>query len=92
VKNLKDHWVAYNKQIFLFNQIYNQESSHRQSGADDAMILEIVKERYKNWTGAEFKCFHWWEAVRHQPKWRARSDAPSTMDAFVSSSEAATEK
>jgi hypothetical protein len=92
VKNLKDHWVAYNKQISLFNQIYNQKSSHRQSGVNDVIILEIVKERYKNWTGAEFKCFHWWEAVRHQPKWRARSDAPSTMDAFVSSSEAATEK
>jgi uncharacterized protein (UPF0332 family) len=58
VKNLKDHWVAYNKQISLFNQIYNQESSHRQSGDDDAMILEIVKERYKNWTSAEFKYFH----------------------------------
>jgi hypothetical protein len=48
VKNLKDHWVAYNKQISLFNQIYNQESSHRQSGADDVMLLETTKERYKN--------------------------------------------
>jgi hypothetical protein len=28
----------------------------------------------------------------YQPKWRARSDAPSTMDAFVSSSEAGTEE
>jgi hypothetical protein len=58
VKNLKDHWVAYNKQVSLFNQIYNQESSHKQSGADDVMILETTKERYKNWTGAEFKRFH----------------------------------
>jgi hypothetical protein len=56
------------------------------------MALEIAKQRYKNWTGAEFKSFHWWEAVRYQPKWRARSDAPSTMDAFVSSSEAGTEE
>jgi hypothetical protein len=76
----------------LFNQIYNQESSHRQSGADDTMVLKTANERYKNQTNAEFKCFHWWEAVRHQSKWRARSDAPSTMDAFVSSSEAATEE
>jgi hypothetical protein len=58
VKNLKDHWVTYNKQVSLFNQIYNQESSHKQSGADDVMILETTKERYKNWTGAEFKRFH----------------------------------
>jgi hypothetical protein len=43
-------------------------------------------------TGAKFKCFHWWKAVRHQPNWRAMSDAPSTMDAFVSLSEAATEE
>jgi hypothetical protein len=91
-KNLKDHWVAYNKQIFLFNQIYNKKSSNRQSGADNGMILGIAKQRYKNWTGAEFKRFHWWEAVRYQPKWRARSDAPSTMDAVVSSSEVAIEK
>jgi hypothetical protein len=56
------------------------------------MILEIAKERYKNQTGAEFKRFHWWKAGRHQPKWRARLDAPSTIDEFVSSSEAVTEE
>jgi hypothetical protein len=36
--------------------------------------------------------FHWWEAVRYQPKWRVRSDAPCTMDTFVFSSEAGTEE
>jgi hypothetical protein len=92
VKNIKDNWVAYNNQVSLFNQIYNQESSKRQSEADDGMVLEIAKQRYKNRTDAEFKCFHWWEGVRYQPKWRVRSDAPSTIDAFVSSSEAETEK
>jgi hypothetical protein len=56
------------------------------------MVLKTAKERYKNQTSAEFKRFHWWEAVRHQPKWEARSDAPSIMDAFVSLSEAATEE
>jgi hypothetical protein len=44
VKNLKDHWVAYNKQVSLFNQIFNQESLNRQSRADNGMILEIVKQ------------------------------------------------
>jgi hypothetical protein len=29
--------------------------------------------------------------MRHQPKWRARSAGSSTMDPFLSSSEAATE-
>jgi hypothetical protein len=56
------------------------------------MVLEIVKQRYKNRAGAKFKHFHWWEAVRYQHKWRARSDTPSTMDAFVSSSEATIEE
>jgi hypothetical protein len=56
------------------------------------MVIEIAKQRYKNWTGTEFKRFHWWEAVRYQPKWRARLDAPSTMDAFVFSSETKTEE
>jgi hypothetical protein len=91
-KNLKDHWVAYNKQVSLFNQIYDQESSNRQNEADDGMVLEIAKQRYKNRTGAEFKCFHWWEAVRYQLKWRVRLDTLSTMDAFVSSSETGTEE
>jgi hypothetical protein len=44
-KNLKDYWVMYNKQVSLFNQIYNQESSNMQSGVDDGMVLEIVKQR-----------------------------------------------
>jgi hypothetical protein len=56
------------------------------------MILEIAKQRFKNRTDAEFMRFHWWEVVRYQPKWRARSDAPSTMDAFVYLSEAGTEE
>jgi hypothetical protein len=46
-KNLKDHWVAYNKYVSLFNQIYNQEYLNRQNGDDDDMVLEIAKQRYK---------------------------------------------
>jgi hypothetical protein len=60
VKNLKDHWVAYNKQVSLFNQIYNQESSSRQSIANDTIVLETVKQWYKNRTSFEFKRLHWW--------------------------------
>jgi hypothetical protein len=52
------------------------------------MILETTKERYKNSTrGSEFKRFHWWEAVRHQPKWRAKFVGFSTTDPWVSSSD-----
>jgi hypothetical protein len=55
------------------------------------MILETVKQQYKNRTeGSKFKRFHWWEAVRHQPKWRARSTGSSTTDPFISSSDPAT--
>jgi hypothetical protein len=56
------------------------------------MIFETVKQRYKNQTGSEFKRLHWWEAVRHQPKWRARLGDSSTTDPFLSSSEAPTEE
>jgi hypothetical protein len=38
-KDLKDHWVTCNKQVSLFNQIYNQKSSPRQSRADDVMVF-----------------------------------------------------
>jgi hypothetical protein len=69
LKNLKDHWSTYNKQVSMFNQIYNQEYSCRQRGADDVMVLETANERYKNRSeGFEFKRLHWWEAMRHQPK------------------------
>jgi hypothetical protein len=40
----EDHWPTYNKQAFLFNQIYNQKLSCRQSGANDVMVLETAKE------------------------------------------------
>jgi hypothetical protein len=43
-KNLKDHWVVYNKHVSLFNKIYNQESSNRQNGADDDMVYDIAKQ------------------------------------------------
>jgi hypothetical protein len=56
------------------------------------MILETAKQRYKNQTGADFKRLHWWEAVRHQPKWRSRLAAPSTIDQFLSSSDVTTEE
>jgi hypothetical protein len=91
-KNLKDHWCACNNQVSLLNQIYNQESSSRQRGADNAMVLETAKQRYKNQTSFEFKNLHWWEAVRHQPKWRARSAGSSITDLFVSLCEAATDE
>jgi hypothetical protein len=91
-KNLKDHWSTYNKQVYVFNQIYNRESSYMQSGTDDAMVLETAKERYKNRAGGfEFKCFHCWEAMRHQTKWRAKSASSSTTDPWISSSDPTTE-
>jgi hypothetical protein len=56
------------------------------------MVLETAKQHYKNWTGEpEFKRFHWWEAVRHQTKWRVRSASSSTTDLSLSSSDSATE-
>jgi hypothetical protein len=57
------------------------------------MILETAKQQYKNQTaGYEFKHLHWWEVVRHQPKWRVRSTDSSTTDPFISSSDHATEE
>jgi hypothetical protein len=35
----------------------------------------------------QFKRFHWWEAMRHQPKWRAKLASSSTTDPWVSSSD-----
>jgi ribosomal protein L32E len=57
------------------------------------MIVETAKERYKNRTRCpKFKRFHWWEAVRHQPKWRAKSARSSTTDSWLPSSDPAIEE
>lgn len=79
-KQLKDHWSVYNARVSLFNHIYNQELSTRQSGADDDMVMEAAKARYAQRAKHEFKLFHWWEAVRHQPKWSVKHGAGPTID------------
>jgi hypothetical protein len=57
--------------VSIFNGIYIQEERTRQSGADDAMVLTAAKARYERKMEHKFKWDHWWQAVRHQPKWRA---------------------
>jgi hypothetical protein len=56
------------------------------------MVLEAIKQQYKNQTEFEFKRLHWWKVVRHQSKWRVRLAGSSTIDSFLSSSDPATEK
>jgi hypothetical protein len=57
------------------------------------MVLETVKGRYKNKTrGYEFKCFNWWEAMRHQLKWRAKSVGSFTTNPWIFSSDHAIEE
>jgi hypothetical protein len=49
--------------------------------ADDAMILKTAKEWYKNRTrSSEFKRFHWWDAVKNQPKGRVKFVGSSSTD------------
>jgi hypothetical protein len=51
-----------------------------QSGADDVMILETTKKRYKNQTGgSEFKRFYWWEVVKNQPSREQSRLAPRQL-------------
>jgi hypothetical protein len=56
------------------------------------MVFKIAKQWYKNQTGFEFKRLHWWEAMRHQAKWRVRSADSFTTDLFLFSSDVATEE
>jgi hypothetical protein len=78
--------------VSFFNEINNQEASSRQGGADDVMVFETAKQRYKNQTGSKFKRLHWWKAVRHQPKSRARSTRSSIIDSFLSLIDSTTEE
>jgi hypothetical protein len=57
------------------------------------MILKTAKERCKSRTRRpEFKCFHWWDAMKHQPKGRAKFVGSSSTDPWVSSSDRTTEE
>lgn len=79
-KQLKDHWSVYNARVSQFNAYYNQEASKRQSGADDAMVMENAKARYARKAGHEFKLFHWWQAVRQEPKWSLKHGVGPSID------------
>ncbi|PUZ67150.1 hypothetical protein GQ55_3G410000 [Panicum hallii var. hallii] len=73
-KQLKDHWNMCNREVALFNGYYIQEERVRQSGADDAMVMEGAMARYENdpKVTTAFKRHHWWRAVHHEPKWAAK--------------------
>lgn len=77
-KQLKDHWGPNNTKVTKFNSIYIQQERARQSGADDAMIMQNARAIYAQREGHEFNLDHWWEAVRHQPKWKSRPSCYSS--------------
>jgi hypothetical protein len=57
------------------------------------MMLKTTNEWYNNKTeGPEFKHFHRWDIVKHQPKWRAKCGGEYTTNLWVSLSEPTTEK
>eukprot|EP00267_Zea_mays_P051416 XP_020404362.1 uncharacterized protein LOC103648433 [Zea mays] len=79
-KQLKDHWVTYNREVTKFNGFYLQEERLRQSGADDAMVMDAVMAMFKGKMGHPFKRHHWWQVVRHEPKWSAKHGLGSESD------------
>ncbi|CAM0905273.1 unnamed protein product [Alopecurus aequalis] len=81
-KQLKDHWNVYNREVSLFNGYYLQEEAVRQSGADDAMVMKAAMARYENdhKVTQPFKRHHWWEAVRHEAKWKGQHGPGSGAD------------
>jgi hypothetical protein len=57
------------------------------------MILKTAKEWYKSRTrSSEFKRFHWWDAVKNQPKGGVKFVGSSSTDPWVSSSDRTTEE
>jgi hypothetical protein len=71
---------VYNARVSLFNALYNQEDGNRQSGADDDMVMEAAKARYRQKAGHEFRLFHWWQVVRNQPKWSRKHGGGPSID------------
>jgi hypothetical protein len=71
----------YNRDVTLFNGYYIQEERVRQSGTNDAMVMEgaMAYENDPKVTTA-FKRHHWWRAVRHEPKWAAKHGPGSESD------------
>jgi hypothetical protein len=73
---------VYNREVTLFNGYYIQKERVRQSGADDAMVMEGAMARYENDLKVTtiFKRHHWWRAVRHKLKWAAKHGPGSGSD------------
>jgi hypothetical protein len=63
--------------VTKFNGYYLQEERLRRSGADNAMVMEAGMARFENKMGHPSKCHHWWQVVRHEPKWSAKHDPGS---------------
>jgi hypothetical protein len=80
-KQLKDHWVTYNREVTKFNGYYLKEERLHQSGTDDAMVMEAAMARFEGKMGHPFKRHHWWQVVRHEPKWSAKHSLGSGFDA-----------
>ncbi|PWZ54726.1 Glutathione S-transferase T3 [Zea mays] len=82
-KQLKDHWVTYNREVTKFNGYYLKEERLRQSGTNDAMVMEAAVARFEGKMGHPFKHHHWWQVVRHEPKWSAKHSLGSGFDTTV---------
>ena len=44
------------------------------------MVLDAAKARYAVKAKHEFKLFHWWKTVHHQPKWSVKYGGDLSID------------
>lgn len=59
LKQLKDRWSISNRKVTLFNGIYNRLYTIRPSRANDVMLLEAVKECFRDMLDeTDFKLEH----------------------------------
>jgi|UniRef100_A0A804NFV6 hypothetical protein len=45
------------------------------------MVMEAAMSRFEGKMGHPFKRHHWWQVVRHEPKWSAKHGLGSGSDA-----------
>lgn len=62
-RQLQGHPLQWHLQLLIYD---------RSSKADNTMLLEAAKDRFRNKPGeTDFKLEHMWHALHHQPKWCA---------------------
>nr|XP_043638132.1 uncharacterized protein LOC122609140 [Erigeron canadensis] len=64
-------WRLIKEQVGKFNSIYNKYDNNRNSGENDAQVMEKARQAYTLETGGKFNMYDAWNVLKDKPKFRS---------------------